>query len=49
MTLRHAVPSFVHTGIFLVSGVELDRDYLDYWAKQIGVDDLLKCILGGSW
>ena len=36
-------------GIFLVSGDELDRDYLDYWAKQIGVDDLLNGIAGGSW
>ncbi|MEM6468431.1 MAG: hypothetical protein AAF802_02595 [Planctomycetota bacterium] len=34
-------------GIFLVSGDVLDRDYLDYWAKQIGVDDLLSGILGG--
>ena len=33
-------------GIFLVSGDELDRDYLDYWAKQIGVDGLLSGILG---
>ena len=34
-------------GIFLVSGDVLDRDYLDYWAKQIGVEDLLSGIFGG--
>ena len=33
-------------GIFLVSGDELDRDYLDYWAKQIGVSQLLGSVLG---
>ena len=34
-------------GIQLVSGDELDRDYLNHWAEQIGVLDLLKPILIG--
>lgn len=28
-------------GIFLVSGNKLDRTYMDYWAEQIGVSELL--------
>ena len=34
-------------GIFLVSGDELDRDYMNHWAKQIGVSDLLRLTLDG--
>ncbi|WP_153556684.1 hypothetical protein [Roseimaritima sediminicola] len=34
-------------GIFLVSGEELDRDYLKHWAAQIEVADLLRSILEG--
>ena len=33
-------------GIFLVSGEDLDREYMDYWAQQIGVSDLLDDALG---
>ena len=32
-------------GIYLVSGSELDRSYLEHWAKQIGVSDLLDSVL----
>ncbi len=34
-------------GIYLVSGDELDRDYMDHWAEQIGVSDLLRSVLEG--
>lgn len=33
-------------GICLVSGDVLDRDYLNHWAQQIGVSDLLKKVSG---
>lgn len=32
-------------GIHLVSGEELDRDYMEYWAEQIRVGDLLRSVL----
>jgi hypothetical protein len=34
-------------GIFLVSGDDLDRDYMNHWAEQIGVTDLLRSVLDG--
>ena len=34
-------------GIHLVSRDELDRDYMDHWAEQIGVTDLLISVLDG--
>ncbi len=34
-------------GIFLVSGDELDRDYMNHWAEQIGVTDLLQSVVTG--
>ena len=33
-------------GILLVSGEELDREYMEHWAQQIGVSDLLDDVLG---
>lgn len=33
-------------GIFLVSGEDLDREYMDHWARQIGVSELLDDALG---
>ncbi len=33
-------------GIFLVSQDDLDRDYMDHWAEQIGVTELLQSVLG---
>jgi hypothetical protein len=33
-------------GIFLVSRDDLDRDYMDHWAEQIGVTELLQSVLG---
>ncbi|TWT67572.1 hypothetical protein [Allorhodopirellula solitaria] len=32
-------------GIYLVSGDELERDYLNHWAERIGVVDLLESVL----
>ena len=32
-------------GIYLVSGDELDQDYLMHWAEQIGAVDLLQSVL----
>ena len=32
-------------GIFLVSGDDLDRVYMDQWAEKIGVSDLLHVVL----
>jgi hypothetical protein len=34
-------------GIYLVSGEVLDRDYIEHWAAQIEVTDLLRSILEG--
>ncbi|MGB7328267.1 MAG: hypothetical protein WBD31_25550 [Rubripirellula sp.] len=34
-------------GIYLVSGDELDQDYLMHWAEQIGVVELLQSVLEG--
>ena len=34
-------------GIFLVSGDILNREYLDHWAEQIEVTDLLRSVLEG--
>ena len=31
-------------GILAVSGDIIDNEYLDHWASEIGVVDLLKCI-----
>ena len=34
-------------GIFLVSRDDLDREYMDHWAEQIGVTELLQSVLDG--
>jgi len=34
-------------GIQLVSGDDLDRDYLMHWAERIGVVELLQSVLEG--
>ena len=34
-------------GIFLVSRDDLDREYMDHWAEQIGVTELLRSVLDG--
>ncbi len=33
-------------GIFLISGDDLDKEYMDHWAPQIGVAELLDQVLG---
>lgn len=34
-------------GIFLVSRDDLDREYMDHWAEQIGVTEILQSVLDG--